>query len=194
MNKENKEGEEGKRCKEGKAVKKVKMTKKCKKGRGYYLIIRGPLGIGKTTISEKLAEQLNGEYISIDRILNDNKIKEWEKGYISEASFLKANDMAVLKARPALCNGKPAIFDGNFYHKSQIEDLIKKLDFKYFIFTLKAPLAICIERDSKREKPLGAKAAEEVHRKTSEFDEGIVLDTENKTENQVIEEILRRLK
>jgi shikimate kinase len=32
----------------------------------YFVIIRGPLGVGKTTIAKRLAKQLNAKYISID--------------------------------------------------------------------------------------------------------------------------------
>ncbi len=88
--------------------------------------------------------------------------------------------------------GLPAVFDGNFYHKSQIEDLIKRLDFPHYAFTLKAPLNVCIERDSRRKKPHGKDAAEAVYRKSAEFDYGIVIDA-SKPLNECIEEILNCL-
>ena len=121
----------------------------------YYVIIRGPLGCGKSTIAEALAKRLKAKHFAIDRILDENNIEEWENGYVSQKSFIKANEIAAQRAKKDLEREVPIIFDGNFYFKSQIEDLIKRLDFPYYIFTLKAPLKICIDRDSKRRKTHG---------------------------------------
>ena len=38
----------------------------------YFIIIRGPLGIGKSTIAKALAEILKAEYIAIDKVLEEN--------------------------------------------------------------------------------------------------------------------------
>ena len=43
------------------------MTKK-----SYFIIIRGPLGSGKSTITQKIAKILRAEYIPIDRILDED--------------------------------------------------------------------------------------------------------------------------
>src|SRR3989344_9382950 len=142
----------------------------------FYVIIRGPLGCGKSTIAKALPKRLNAKYLDIDKILEDNKLEEWKNGYISKESFSKANEIAAPKAKKYLEKGLPAVFDGNFYYKSQIEDLIKRLDFPHYAFTLKAPLSVCIERDSKRKEPHGKDAAEVVYAKTTEFDYGIIID------------------
>jgi len=34
----------------------------------YLVIIRGPLGVGKTTIAKKLTVRLEGKYFSVDKI------------------------------------------------------------------------------------------------------------------------------
>lgn len=144
---------------------------------GYYIIIRGPLGSGKSTVSKRLSTSLKAKRISIDKILDQHHLEKWENGYISQGSFLKANEIAVVNATNFLEKGRVVIFDGNFYYKSQIKDLLKRLrNYKSYVFTLKVPLEVCIERDSKREKPLGAKAATEVYNKSTEFDYGIGVD------------------
>ena len=33
------------------------------------ILVRGPLGVGKTTVARKLAASLNAHYISIDSVL-----------------------------------------------------------------------------------------------------------------------------
>ncbi len=156
----------------------------------YYIIIRGPLGSGKTTIAKQLAKSIDAQYIAIDRVLDKHGLtQEHEDGYISQNSFLKANEIVLPKARKLLEKGKTVIFDGNFYWKSQIEDLIQKLDFPHYVFTLKAPLQICIGRDSKRKKPHGMDAAAAVYEKSTSFDYGTSIDV-TKPLSVIIDEMI----
>jgi broad-specificity NMP kinase len=161
-----------------------------------YIIIRGPLGIGKSSISEKLASKLKAVHIEYDRIVDDRGLnKDKEEGYISQKSFFKANEIAVVKAKKLIDSGKIVIFDGNFYWKSQLDDLKKRLaNYEGKVFTLKASVETCIKRDSRRDKTHGEMAARVVHKKSTEFDYGISIDTENKTPEEVVNEIKKRLK
>ena len=160
----------------------------------FFIIVRGPLGCGKTTIAEKLAKSLKAEYIAIDRILDENNLeKDIESGYISQKSFIRVNEIVASKARQILESKKPVVFDGNFYWKSQIEDLVKRLGFPHHIFTLKAPLDICIERDKKRLKTHGEDAVRAVYKKSTEFDCGIPIDV-TKPLDKCVDEILSHLK
>ena len=158
----------------------------------YYILIRGALGIGKSTISKKLAKILNAEYISMDEVLEKNKldIPSKKEGCIPAKNFIKANDIILPIILKRLEEGKIVIFDGCFYHKEQIEHLKKNLPGKHYAFTLKAPLEACIERDSKRENVYGEGAATAVHNLVSRFDYGKVIDTHNKTVDQVVKKIL----
>lgn len=158
-----------------------------------YIIIRGPLGCGKSTIAENLSKILKAKYIAIDRVLDEYDLaKDIEDGYISERSFLKANEIIAPKVRSFFSKSQPVIIDGNFYRKSQIDDLIKRLDFTHYIFTLKAPLEVCIERDSKRKQTHGEEATRAVYKKAVEFDYGIVIDVDRNLQ-ECIEEILSYL-
>lgn len=138
----------------------------------FYIIVRGPLGVGKSTVAERLAKEIEGELISIDRLLDEHGL--WEAGRLSE--FLQANAIAAERAQGCLEKGTPVIFDGNFYWKTQIEDLVHRLDYRHYIFTLKAPLRVCIERDRRRDRPHGRAAAREVYVKSTKFGYGIGLD------------------
>ena len=141
------------------------------RGVGYDLLIRGPWGIGKTTIARSLATKI-AQVISIDQILEENDL--WRTGRLSE--FLEANSRAVDPARRRLKRGTPIIFDGNFYWKSQVEDLVRRLAFRHIVFTLKAPLWVCIERDSRRDRPQGVQGCREVYAKSTRFEYGIGVD------------------
>ncbi len=159
----------------------------------YYIIIRGPLGCGKSTIARELSKKLNAEHISIDNILEKNNLlKEWEEGYISQKSFFEANKIAVKEAKKLLDKGKIVIFDGNFYWKSQIDDLIARLNYSNHIFTLKAPLDLCIERELKRGNKLGMDAAEAVYKKSNSFTQGTIIDA-TQTISKIVKKILSYL-
>ncbi|MDO8459549.1 MAG: AAA family ATPase [Nanoarchaeota archaeon] len=162
----------------------------------YFIIIRGPLGIGKSSVAKELSEILNAEYISMDSIIEElglDKVPETEE-CIPAKSFIKADEYILPKIKKKLAEGKIVVFDGNFYHKEQIEHLLNDLsNYKHYIFTLKAPLKVCIERDKQRAKPYGKWAAMAVHNLVSRFDYGTIINTENKNLHQVVKEILSYL-
>jgi hypothetical protein len=63
----------------------------------------------------------------------------------------------------------------------------------FLVVTLKAKLETCIERDRKRDKPLGKKAVEEVFALVSQFDSGLTIEMETKKRDRVVEEIQEEL-
>lgn len=136
----------------------------------YYVIIRGPLGVGKTTISAALAKSIDAVVVSIDQIAD----KEWDGG--SVRLYVNANKIAAERARSALAHGTPVVFDGCFYWKTQIADLERRLPFPHEVFTLRAPLSVCIERDSGRKVVFGLEAADQVYRKVTRFEYGVAMD------------------
>ncbi len=153
------------------------------------ILVRGPLGVGKTTVARKLAASLNAHYISIDSVLEENHLDQAEEDGIPVKNFIKGNELVLPEIRSALEKGKPVIIDGCFYHKEQIEHFIQNLDAPCFVFTLKAPLEVCIERDKGREKSYGEGAAWAVHGMVSKFDYGTGVITEDKTPEETMEEI-----
>lgn len=160
---------------------------------GFYVIIRGPLGCGKSTIAKRLAKILKAKYFAVDKVLDEHGLtKDKEVGYTSQRSFIKANEILVPEAKRILDSGKPVVFDGNFYWKSQIDDLIKRLGFQHHVFTLKAPLKVCIERDRQRGKTHGEDAARAVYKKSTEFDYGVVIGV-NQPLNECVKDIFSHL-
>jgi predicted kinase len=114
-------------------------------------------------------------------------------GCIPAENFIKANDVILPKIKETLSKGKIIILDACFYHKEPIEHLIRNLPFPHYVFTLKAPLEVCVKRDSKRKKVYGKDATKAVHKLVSRFDYGIIINTKDKTVNQVAKEILSYL-
>lgn len=154
----------------------------------YYLIIRGPLGCGKTTISERLEKELGGKHIAVDAALDEHHLTgDTEDGYISQASFKKANEIIAPTAEKLLKAGTPVIFDGNFYWQSAIEDLIARLPYPHAVFTLTASVEICRERDAAREHPHGIDAVGAVYDKSMSFTYGIMIDAAQSLEECITE-------
>ena len=81
------------------------------------IIIRGPLGIGKSTISKLVADKFDGKYYSIDDILAEHGLDKRGKNEecISKKNFIKTNELALPRIKENLENGIYTIIDGNFY-------------------------------------------------------------------------------
>lgn len=154
------------------------------------VIIRGPLGVGKTTVAQKLAQRTNGKYFSIDQLLAENKLDRGDS--ISVENFLKLNKILVPLIRECISKGIIVIVDGNFYYKEQLDDLLSQID-NHRVFTLKAPVGVCIERNAGRERVYSEDAVRFVHRMVSKFDYGTIIEIKQKTPQEIVEEILINL-
>lgn len=160
----------------------------------YCIVIRGPAGVGKTTIASALAKSLDGFHISIDNILAEHGL-DYILGEpcIPEHKMLAANKIVVPIAQKKLALGKIVIFDGNFYHRSQIDELTATLGHSFFVFTLKAVLETCLTRNKVRTTLLHEQGIRDVFNLVSKFDCGIVVDTTNKTVEKIMQEIMIHL-
>ena len=165
----------------------------------YFIILRGALGCGKTTIAKelkrKLAEnQQDAEIIHIDDVLKQHKLDvvSEELGCIPPENFVKAQDIILPQVKNALKQGKIVIFDACFYHKEAIEHLTSSLPFPNYIFTLKAPIDVCISRDKNRSHTYGEGAAHAVYNLVNRFDYGVNIDISGTVE-EAVEEITSSL-
>jgi predicted kinase len=170
----------------------------------YFIVVRGPLGVGKSTVSRELARRLAADHLSIDKILEEEGIEEWDDDRISLASFLAANRFAARGAAGSLREGRVAIVDGCFYWKEQLDDLVARVPGQPYVFSLEAPLSVCIARDRTRPLPprdrepqggdqQGPDAARAVHRLVAEVRVGISIDARG-TVGSVVRRILKALR
>jgi predicted kinase len=156
----------------------------------YYIIIRGSAGIGKTVVAKKLAKHLKAYRVSFDGIMKKHGLDNIKGSCISKRNFIEANKLVISRASKKLEEGIVVIFDGCFYHKSQIEHLARELKCRGFVFTLKASLKECISRDNKRKNKIGEESVKAVYKLVSRFDYGTTINTNGKTEEEVMKKIL----
>jgi predicted kinase len=157
---------------------------------GYFIIIRGPAGVGKSTIAKRVARKLDAYYVSFDALMKKNKLDILEGDGISAANFVKANNIVIPDALKQLKKGHIVIFEGCFYRVEQINHLKKQLNFKHIIFTLTATLEDCFIRNSSRKKVMSKEAIEEVYCLVKNLNIGVEIRTSGKTITESVNEII----
>ena len=153
----------------------------------YFIVIHGSLGSGKSTIAKELASKLDAVRVQIDDILSEYKLDTHDdfEASIPAANFIKALHFVLPDVKAKLDSGHVVIFDGCFYHKEVMDYLLENIRAPHYLFTLKAPLAVCIERDKNRHKSLGEDAAKAVYELTSQLDFGEIVDTTRPLEESI---------
>ena len=78
----------------------------------YYIIIRGPLGSGKSTICEKLAQILDAKYIGMDEVLEKHGLDKMppDAPCISAENFIKANEIVLPEVKELLFRRQDCYF------------------------------------------------------------------------------------
>ncbi|HZY69352.1 MAG TPA: AAA family ATPase [Thermoplasmata archaeon] len=142
----------------------------------FYVIVRGPIGVGKTEVARRLARVLGALYISVDRILDRHRLERWRNGFIAQASFRRSNVFVARAAAPVLAAGRPVVVDGNFYWESQIEDLARRIRRPHLVASLDAPLRVCIARERGRGSNFGVADVTAVYRKAMTVTAGVPID------------------
>jgi len=151
------------------------------------IIIRGPAGVGKTTIAKRLSRDLNADYFSFDAIMEEKKLDTIIGDGIPSENFVKANDIII----PMIMQKKRVVLDGCFYRKEQISHLLNKLKTKVDIFTLDASIGECLKRNQTRKKPMTEDSIKQVHNLVSKIKIGITINTSAKSIKQIVAEILK---
>ncbi len=160
------------------------------------VVVRGPLGVGKSTIAGALAARIGAVHFSMDKVLEENGLEEWDRDRVSLKSFLRANELIARQTLSSLAAGRSVVIDGCFYWRQQVEDIMERIGRQCLVFTLEAPLSLCIERDGKRPVPpqgtgpvggmkIGREATEFVYKITTEVRAGIPVDARGEIEATV---------
>lgn len=147
----------------------------------YCIVIRGPAGVGKSTISKIIAKELSAKYISIDKVLADLKLDKVVGDGIPAKNFLVANKEISSLVNTELGKNKSVVIDGCFYRISQITDLKKRFSKNLHVFTLIASQKTCLIRNKTRKNPMPDSAIIDVYRLVSKFNVGHRISVESKS-------------
>lgn len=156
----------------------------------FYIILRGPAGAGKTTLSKKLTKLYNGHHINIDKIKHGLGLKH------SEQEKLEANKFIIKEIKEYLDRGTVVILDEVLYYKSQLDQL-EQLPYEHYTFSLTTPLNLCLKRNHGRRQRGERKTTDEgiklVHNLVSKLKRGIEIRTYNRPVDESLNEILSYL-
>ena len=158
----------------------------------FVVIIRGPLGVGKTSVAKKIAFILSAHYFSIDSIVDSKKVSKIisRDTFIAEKTFLEANKMLVPKVKSLLKRKKIVVIEGSFYRRKALTELVKKCGRKTYVITLSAPLSTCIARDKKRRKSQGKDITKGVYEKFATVKYGKYIDTSTLTVQTTVDHVI----
>lgn len=159
-----------------------------------YIIIRGPAGVGKTTLAKKLIAYFNSHKISAKYFSPGLMRKKHNLGF-SMKEKLKADNFLISEARDIIEKGHVAIFDEVYYYPQQMLNFRNKLG-SPIVIHLKAPIGALLERNSKRtgKKKLSEKRMRDVYGLDRRFRNGNVINTHKRNKNQVFRGVVRVIK
>ena len=159
-----------------------------------YIIIRGPAGVGKSTLRKNLIKWFRNKKIKV-RAFSPGALRKRYKLNFSLRNKLKADNFYISKAKNLINKNYVIVFDEVYYYKQQISNFNKKLG-KPIIISLKASLENILERNNKRKvkKKLPTKTIIEVYNLDKLFKIGNIINTENKSEKQILKEVIKIIK
>lgn len=163
--------------------------------RNSVIIIRGPLGVGKTTLAKKLSERMEAKLYSVDDLVKEAGFDRIDPklGCIPLANFLAVQEDILQDVKKQLSK-RSVVIEGSFYYKDQIDFFFKGLQENPLVVTIKADLETCIARDLKRKPSFGVAAVTSIYNLVSKFDDGLVLDIEGKPRDLIVETIQKWLR
>lgn len=156
----------------------------------FAIIIRGPAGVGKSEISNKLRQDIpNLIHLDIDLF----------KHIISEESSKVRSDIAhnvgSFFLKQLIQNNFNIIVEEIFREDYYLEiiRLLEESNYKIIKVFLSASKNILVKRDSKRAKNKGKEIISRLLKEIVPLDEDLIIDTTNKTINQVKSIIIKKL-
>ena len=120
-----------------------------------YILIRGPIGVGKTAVGSLLSDRLkndgyNNFLLSLDKFRNENVGKE-----VTYLNKKRAIELVVPKINDLISYNCIPIVEDVLYEQDMLFYLINNIEGNSLRIKLMAPFDICIKRDCSRKFPRG---------------------------------------
>ncbi len=160
------------------------------------ILIRGPLGVGKSTVAKAVAAALGGVYFSIDATLSAHHLDENippESDGIPVERFLRVHEILKSEIDAALARGQVVVVDGNVYYRAQVDDLEQRYPGSMLCLTLTAPLEVCIARDAARALVFGIDAVRAIFNMVSAVEVGVPIDATG-SEDETVQNVLNAVR
>ncbi len=139
------------------------------------VILCGPVGVGKTTVCDRLMTRLDEKGFDFKMIHSDDFNTHT---YDQMFDRVKGSD-------------DNWILDGTFY-REDIRDKFRRLDDVQIVW-LKAELETCIERNKQRKEPLEEKIVHIMFHKFEEPDTDLKIETDDLSSDEVACKILKEI-
>jgi len=159
----------------------------------FVIIIAGPTGVGKTTLSKMLSRYYDCGYLSEDEIAKEIFPDEYKniEDYPDKVKII-AREL-FQRAKEIFNSGKCVVMDRINFEKEFIEEIRKTFDSDLILKVLWPPLETTIERDRIREGwTSGENAIKLFYKKYEELKPDIGEENYIDTSNQTPEETLER--
>lgn len=168
-----------------------------------FVIIRGPAGVGKTTAALGLQKIANSYYLSGDEVVDQTRdaIRSRSGSAVlrdipEEVMWQYVRNHLTRRIIPGLKGHPLTIIDWIFSHRQSLDISQHLGQYGYssgIIIALAAPINTCLKRNEKRKEPLKEEDIRDIHADTQPNSGEIVIETEHKTENEVIDTILEQM-
>ena len=175
------------------------------KRKPFLIILDGPMGAGKSTVSELLHKRLHKKR-GFTALISLDKLKRIVSDYKMGSKFHLeiASDVGVLMAKEYLNRGFNVVVEKAFTTEQFVNAFIKSLGnkSKVKIYQIEAPFDLRVKRIDKRGLPKGVKvkpSLRKIKRNTEHYNErkyqnAIVFDSSKLTPNQIANKIIGDIK
>ncbi len=155
-----------------------------------YIFIRGPIGVGKTSVSRSLYDRLRLNYynpflLEFDRFRNENVEEQ-----ITDLNQQRAVELLVHKLNDLIESRCIPIIEGVFYQPELVSYLLNNVYGKSLRIKLFAPVDVCVERNQNRRFSREEFRVVNTWELLQQDEQGeMVIQTQDRTIEHVVDEI-----
>ena len=159
------------------------------------VILRGPSGVGKSTISRHIQEKLGANWtvIDVDKLKHYMPLKEGKTNRGERTEI--AHDVSRYFAKRMYEKGYDVILEEMYRqeHNDALVDFLKTNSMRYLKVFLSAPIEDLIRRSREREKDVPEEETRRFYAETQPLQDDFVIDTSKYSSEQAADLIISKL-